>query len=100
MNAAVLPLPVIAQARTSCPASAGGTASAWIGVGRTNPSSLIPLRRFGWSLRELNGTRDSLLGRSRSIHKRAASEVHDGAGHRAGASRRHEGGKVGHLCEG
>ena len=34
MKAAVLPLPVIAQARRSLPARAGGIASFWIGVGR------------------------------------------------------------------
>ena len=33
-NAAVLPLPVMAQASTSRPASAGGMASRWMGVGR------------------------------------------------------------------
>jgi hypothetical protein len=32
----VLPLPVMAQARTSRPSTAGGMASAWIGVGRGN----------------------------------------------------------------
>ena len=35
---------------------AGGIASDWIGVGRMNPRSLMPRRRFGWSLRCANGT--------------------------------------------
>ena len=43
----VLPLPVMAQARTSLPSSAGGMASAWIGVGRAKPRSLRPRRRSG-----------------------------------------------------
>ncbi len=55
-NAAVFPLPVMAEARTSRPARAGGTASAWIGVGRAKPSSFTPLRRLGWSLSDVNGT--------------------------------------------
>ena len=54
-KAAVLPLPVMAQARTSRPARAGGTASAWIGVGRAKPSSFTPLRRLGWSFSEVKG---------------------------------------------
>src|SRR5258706_667884 len=48
-NAAVLPLPVIAQASRSRPSIAGGIASVWMGVGRVKPSSLTPLRRSGWS---------------------------------------------------
>ena len=40
-KAAVLPLPVAAQASTSRPASAGGIACSWIGVGRAKPSSRI-----------------------------------------------------------
>jgi hypothetical protein len=46
-NAAVLPLPVVAEASTSRPASAGGIASVWIGVGRVKPSSFTPFKRFG-----------------------------------------------------
>ena len=42
-NAAVLPLPVAAHASRSRPSSAGGMASAWIGVGRTKPSSFRPI---------------------------------------------------------
>jgi hypothetical protein len=40
-NAAVLPLPVMAQASTSRPASAGGIASCWTGVGRVKPTSRV-----------------------------------------------------------
>ena len=58
-NAAVFPLPVLAQASTSRPARAGGMASVWIGVGRMNPSSLMPFRRLGWSLSGVNGKRQS-----------------------------------------
>ncbi len=46
-NAAVLPLPVTALARTSRPAMAGGMASAWMGVGRAKPSSLSALGSVG-----------------------------------------------------
>src|SRR4029453_5367828 len=56
-NAAVFPLPVCADAITSRPSSAGGIASAWMGVGRTKPSSLMAFSSDGWSLRWLNGTR-------------------------------------------
>ena len=49
-NAAVLPLPVMAQARTSRPARAGGTASAWIGVGRAKPELLHALEEAGVEL--------------------------------------------------
>src|SRR5688572_10800330 len=59
-NAAVLPLPVMAQASTSRPAIAGGIASAWIGVGRVKPSSLMPFWRFGCSFKPVNGTRNPL----------------------------------------
>jgi hypothetical protein len=56
-NAAVLPLPVMAQASTSRPAMAIGIACSWIGVGRVKPSSLTPRRRSGCSLNEVNGMR-------------------------------------------
>ncbi|OGL05659.1 MAG: hypothetical protein A3I03_12270 [Candidatus Rokubacteria bacterium RIFCSPLOWO2_02_FULL_68_19] len=46
-KAAVLPLPVMAQASTSRPSMAGGIASCWIGVGRVKPISLTPRRRSG-----------------------------------------------------
>ena len=46
-KAAVLPLPVMAQARMSRPSRAGGMASSWIGVGRVKPSSLSPRQRWG-----------------------------------------------------
>ena len=47
-KAAVLPLPVAAQASTSRPSRAGGMAASWMGVGRANPSSLMPWSRLGW----------------------------------------------------
>ena len=46
-KAAVLPLPVMAQASTSRPSMAGGMASAWIGVGRVKPISRTPRRSSG-----------------------------------------------------
>ena len=48
-KAAVLPLPVIAEARISRPASAGGRAAVWIGVGFSKPMSEIPRTRAGSS---------------------------------------------------
>jgi Protein of unknown function (DUF2585) len=56
MKAAVLPLPVAAQASTSRPASAGGMASDWMGVGRVKPSSLRARVRLGCSPRCEKGT--------------------------------------------
>ena len=55
-KAAVLPLPVTAQASTSRPASAGGMASVWMGVGRVKPSSLRARVRLGCSPRCEKGT--------------------------------------------
>src|SRR6266581_1118521 len=55
-NAAVFPLPVCAQAITSRPRRAGGMASAWIGVARTNPSSLIALTTAGFRFSCVKGT--------------------------------------------
>src|SRR5512141_66368 len=69
-NAAVLPLPVDAQARRSFPCIAGGIASAWIGVGRRNPISLIPFTRLGSSSNFEKGT----LCVQRLPHKRRAHE--------------------------
>ena len=54
-KAAVLPLPVAAQARTSRPSIAGGMAWSWIGVGRVNPSSRTPRSSSGWSPNEVKG---------------------------------------------
>src|SRR5215210_2940771 len=51
-NAAVLPLPVIAQARTSRPSTAGGMPSRWIGVGTVKPRSATPFKRLGCRLNE------------------------------------------------
>src|SRR5207302_4608795 len=56
-NAAVFPLPVIAQARTSRPASAGGMASLWTVVGRVKPSSRVARRRAGSRPRPEKGMR-------------------------------------------
>src|SRR5262245_50657746 len=53
-KAAVLPLPVIAQARTSRPSRAGGIASFWIGVGSVNPIRAMPRSRSGWRSNEVN----------------------------------------------
>src|SRR5262249_28285219 len=47
-KAAVLPLPVIAQARMSRPARAAGMAACWIGVASEKPRAAIPRRRSGW----------------------------------------------------
>ena len=41
-KAAVLPLPVIAEARRSRPSRAGGIACFWMGVGRSNPRVRTP----------------------------------------------------------
>jgi hypothetical protein len=46
-NAAVLPLPVIAQAMTSRPSTAGGMASSWIGVGRAIAHVPDPAHQVG-----------------------------------------------------
>src|ERR1035437_3910527 len=46
-NAAVLPVPVCALARTSLPARAGGIAAAWTGVGVVKPSSRTARRSAG-----------------------------------------------------
>ncbi len=78
-NAAVFPLPVMAAARTSRPASAGGMASTWIGVGRAKPSSFTPLSRLGWSLSDVNGTRtpgwtDSGKGGARMASRKGAKD--------------------------
>ena len=54
-NAAVLPLPVIAQASRSLPSRAGGIACSWMGVARVKPSSRTPRSRSGWSLNLANG---------------------------------------------
>src|SRR5687767_8951751 len=44
-KAAVLPLPVMAQARTSRPARAGGMAAFWMGVGAWKPRASMLLSR-------------------------------------------------------
>src|SRR6185295_14756170 len=54
-KAAVFPLPVIAQARMSWPATAGGMASSWIGVGRVNPNSRTPPVTSAWRQKEEKG---------------------------------------------
>ena len=46
-GAAVFPLPVMAQARTSRPSIAGGMACCWMGVARVKPSSRTPFMRSG-----------------------------------------------------
>ncbi len=58
-KAAVLPLPVMAQASTSRPSMAGGIESDWIGVGRVNPISRTPRRRSGCSPNWEKGTESS-----------------------------------------
>src|SRR5688572_30762584 len=60
-NAAVLPLPVIAQASRSRPSRAGGMACCWIGVGRVKPSSWRPRRRSGWRPKAEKGMNGSIL---------------------------------------
>ena len=55
-KAAVLPLPVTAQASTSRPAIAGGIDCSWIGVGRVKPSSRTPRRSSGSRPKEEKGT--------------------------------------------
>ena len=54
MNAAVLPLPVIAQASTSRPVRAGGIASRWIGVGTVKPSASTARSRSGCRVNDAN----------------------------------------------
>src|SRR5688500_5509174 len=61
-KAAVLPLPVMAQASTSFPAIAWGMASAWMGVGRVKPRSWIPATRLWCSLSEPKGITEVILG--------------------------------------
>src|SRR4051795_5330399 len=54
VNAAVLPVPVCAAARTSRPCSTIGMARSWTGVGSVYPSSSTVLRRTGESPRSAN----------------------------------------------
>src|SRR5512139_1767006 len=54
-KAAVFPLPVAAQARTSRPAMAGGIDCSWMGVGLVKPSSRTPRRRRGSRPKEEKG---------------------------------------------
>ena len=44
VNAAVLPVPFLARAKMSRPVSAIGMDSSWIGDGRSNPFSKMPMR--------------------------------------------------------
>src|SRR5215210_4404013 len=67
-NAAVLPLPVMAQAITSRPSIAGGIASDWMGVGRTNPSSLTALTSAGSSFNCVKGTHHCTVLAQRAGH--------------------------------
>src|SRR5215467_6387582 len=53
-NAAVLPLPVTAHARTSLPPRACGMVSAWIGVGILKPISSTARKRPGLRLKDVN----------------------------------------------
>lgn len=53
-KAAVLPLPVTADAQMSTPRSAAGITAVWMGVGETNPSSHTALRRGLQSLSASN----------------------------------------------
>ena len=48
-KAAVFPVPVCAWPITSCPAITSGIAFAWIGLGSSNPISVIARRIFGSS---------------------------------------------------
>ena len=53
-KAAVFPVPVAAVPTTSWPASAGGMACAWMGVGCSNPARSRAWRDSGESFRSAN----------------------------------------------
>src|SRR5450759_3964366 len=67
-NAAVFPLPVIAQARTSRPSIAGGMESFWMGVGFVTPLSLQPRRRSGCRWNEEKGMTERIAFRGGPVH--------------------------------
>src|ERR1700722_16615628 len=77
-NARVLPVPVWAVATTSCPSMAGGIASAWIGVGVTNPCAARFLRRTGEVTKS-----EKLFIQNFFVCKRQSAEP-DGNGGRSG----------------
>ena len=58
-KAAVLPLPVMAQASTSRPARAGGMASRWIGVGVREAEGLDGAQEGGVEIQGSEGHGDS-----------------------------------------
>src|SRR5262245_49785812 len=62
-KAAVLPLPVAAQARTSRPSRAGGMAWSWMGVGLVKPSSLTPRSSKGSRPNDEKGTSGPGVGK-------------------------------------